>query len=144
MSIILKQVNTPEELEQAFTVRKKVFVEEQGVPIEEEIDQEENNAIHYLAMNEGEIIGTCRVRWAKPGVAKAERVAVLREGRGTGAGRQLMLAIEAYANQNHATEIVLSAQTHAIPFYEKLGYEVCSDIFLDAGIEHKKMTKVLE
>lgn len=143
MSLDVKKIDSDTELEQAFDIRREVFVQEQGVPVEMEIDEEENNSIHFLAKLDGKPIGTCRMRWYKPQVAKAERVAVVSDGRGTGAGRELMLALEEYARKEGALKIILSAQTHAIPFYEKLGYQAEGEIYQDAGIDHRDMQKNL-
>lgn len=143
MNLDVKKVESDLELEQAFQIRHKVFVQEQGVPAELEIDEKENNSVHFLAKLHGEPIGTCRMRWYEPHVAKAERVAVVSDGRGTGAGRELMLALEEYARKKGAWKIILSAQTHAIPFYEKLGYEAEGKIYQDAGIDHRDMQKKL-
>lgn len=143
MSLDVKKIESDLELDQAFEIRRQVFVQEQGVPAEMEIDEEENNSVHFLARLHGEPIGTCRMRWYEPQVAKAERVAVVADGRGTGAGRELMLAIEEYARKKGARKIILSAQTHAIPFYEKLGYEAEGEIYQDAGIDHRNMQKKL-
>ncbi|SDY70656.1 GNAT family N-acetyltransferase [Thermoactinomyces sp. DSM 45892] len=143
MRMSVKKVESNDELNQAFAIRQKVFVQEQGVPEDQEIDEKESSSIHFLAKLDYKAIGTCRMRWYKPHVAKAERVAVLPEGRGTGAGRELMLALEEYARHQGAKKIVLSAQTHALPFYEKLGYIAEGDVYLDAGIDHKDMQKKL-
>ncbi|TCP65446.1 GNAT family N-acetyltransferase [Baia soyae] len=143
MHISVKKVESDHELNQAFAIRQKVFVHEQGVPEDQEIDEKESCSVHFLATLDKKAIGTCRMRWYEPHVAKAERVAVIPEGRGTGAGRELMLALEEHARQEGAKKIVLSAQTQALPFYEKLGYIAEGDVYLDAGIDHKDMKKKL-
>lgn len=126
-----------------FAIRRKVFVDEQQVPPEEEIDEYEEEATHFLACVGGEPAGAARMRWKDEKTAKAERVAVLSHFRGTGVGRELMQAIEKEAQANNARSIQLSAQTHAQPFYKRLGYEAYGDVFLDAGIEHIAMKKQL-
>jgi len=70
-----------------------------------------------------------------------ERICVLKETRKTGAGSEIMNGIEDYAREKDIHKLKLNAQTHAIPFYAGLGYEVVSEEFMDAGIPHKTMTK---
>lgn len=128
---------------EAFTIRQKVFVEEQQVPEELEIDAYEQEATHFLAYVNGVPAGTARMRWEDDQTAKAERVAVLAHFRGTGVGRALMHAIEREAKHHKAVAVKLNAQITAQPFYERLGYEAYGAPFFDAGIEHIAMTKKL-
>lgn len=136
----VKVVENQKELEDAFSVRKIVFVEEQNVPLEEEIDQYEDNATHFVMYHEGSPVGAGRFR-VVDGYGKVERICVLKEARKTGAGKAIMIAIESYADTQGLHKLKLNAQTHAIPFYAGLGYEVVSEEFLDAGIPHKTMMK---
>ncbi|WHY79013.1 GNAT family N-acetyltransferase [Neobacillus sp. WH10] len=136
----VKVVETQKELEDAFLVRKIVFVEEQNVPLEEEIDQFEDDATHFVMYHEGSPVGAGRFR-VVDGCGKVERICVLKEARKTGAGKAIMNAIESYADTQGLHKLKLNAQTHAIPFYSGLGYEVVSEEFLDAGIPHKTMMK---
>lgn len=136
----VKIVANQQELEDAFYVRKIVFVEEQNVPTEEEIDELENEAKHFVAYDRNEPIGAGRFR-VVDGVGKVERICVLRDKRKTGAGKAIMMKIEDYAKETGIEKLKLNAQTHAIPFYTSLGYDVVSDEFLDAGIPHKTMIK---
>ena len=136
----VKVVENQKELEEAFLVRKIVFVEEQNVPLEEEIDQYEDNATHFVMYHEGSPVGAGRFR-VVDGYGKVERICVLKEARKTGAGKAIMIAIESYADTQGLHKLKLNAQTHAIPFYAGLGYEVVSEEFLDAGIPHKTMMK---
>ncbi|WP_442599228.1 GNAT family N-acetyltransferase [Neobacillus sp. D3-1R] len=139
----LKVVNSDEELQDAFNIRKTVFVEEQKVPLEEEIDQFEDASTHFVLYNDQEKpIGAGRFRILDE-LGKVERICVLKEARGTGAGKVIMLGIEEYAKNLHIPTLKLNAQTYAIPFYEKLGYLVISEEFMDAGIPHKTMKKTL-
>ena len=136
----VKIVENQQELEDAFYVRKIVFVEEQNVPPEEEIDELENEAKHFVAYDHNEPIGAGRFRIVDD-VGKVERICVLRDKRKTGAGKAIMMKIEDYAKKTGIEKLKLNAQTHAIPFYTNLGYDVVSDEFLDAGIPHKTMIK---
>lgn len=136
----VKVVENEIELEDAFSVRRTVFIDEQNVPAEEEIDQHEDECTHFVAYHEGSPIAAGRFR-VVDGYGKVERICVLKETRNTGSGKAIMREIEAYALKKDLHKLKLNAQTHAIPFYDGLGYEVVSEEFLDAGIPHKTMIK---
>ncbi|MDR6124522.1 putative GNAT family N-acyltransferase [Bacillus sp. SLBN-46] len=136
----LKVVENQKELEDAFSIRKTVFVEEQNVPLEEEIDQFEDEAVHFVLYNDDFPIGAGRFR-VVDGYGKVERICVLKEARKTGAGNAIMNGIEEHALEQGLHKLKLNAQTQAIPFYARLGYEIVSEEFLDAGIPHKTMMK---
>ncbi|WP_110929122.1 GNAT family N-acetyltransferase [Bacillus massiliglaciei] len=134
---------TPEERTQAYSIRKKVFVEEQRVPLEEEIDQYEDEATHFLLLDDqGSPSGAGRFR-ILDGIGKVERICVLADKREKGAGAAIMGKIEEFAKQHPVSQLKLNAQVTAIPFYEKLGYHIVSKEFMDAGIPHKTMVKNL-
>lgn len=143
MATIVKKAITDSDLNHAFSIRTKVFVEEQNVPKDLEIDEWEEKAIHFLAWENELPIGTCRLRFVDQFTAKVERVAVLKEKRKTGAGKLLMQTLEELARQKGAQKILLHAQVAVIPFYKKLGYEAFGTPFDDAGILHMKMEKSL-
>jgi predicted GNAT family N-acyltransferase len=134
--------NTDNELQDAMFVRKEVFVGEQNVPLEEEIDEFENTSDHFVLYEDNKPVGAGRFR-EKDGQGKVERICVLSSARGKGAGKLIMNFIEDHARSKGIPALILNAQTHAIPFYENLGYAVTSDEFLDAGIPHKSMKKEL-
>ncbi|KKI93676.1 acetyltransferase [Bacillus sp. SA1-12] len=136
----VQQVTTKEQLEDAFSVRRTVFVDEQQVPEEEEIDQFEDESTHVVLYDNGEPIGAARIR-VLDGIGKLERICVLSSSRKKGAGKLLVLKLEEIAAAQGVTKLKLNAQTHAIPFYERLGYETVSDVFMDAGIPHVTMIK---
>lgn len=137
----VKIVNNEQELADAFEVRKTVFIHEQYVPEEEEIDQFESDSVHFVLYDDnGKAAGAGRFR-VLDGIGKVERICVLKENRKTGAGVAVMNKIEEYAKSQGISTLKLNAQTHAIPFYSKLGYETVSEEFLDAGIPHKTMKK---
>ncbi|WP_220184198.1 GNAT family N-acetyltransferase [Thermoactinomyces mirandus] len=143
MTTIVKKAITDSDLNHVFSIRTKVFVEEQNVPKDLEIDEWEEKSTHFLAWENELPIGTCRLRFVDPFTAKAERVAVLKEKRKTGAGKLLMQTLENVARQKGARKILLYAQVRVIPFYKKLGYEPFGTPFDDAGIPHMKMEKSL-
>lgn len=135
-------VKTEQELADAFEVRRTVFVGEQNVPEEEEIDQHESEAVHFVLYSEGTAAGAGRFR-ILDGIGKVERICVLKESRNSGAGVAVMNKIEDYAKSQGISSLKLNAQTHAISFYSRLGYETVSEEFLDAGIPHKTMKKTI-
>lgn len=133
------------DLEKAFSIRKEVFVEEQHVPIEEEIDAYDTldgECEHVLLTKDGQAVGTGRVRLVDD-YGKIQRVAIRLTERKHGYGKVIIQKLEELAAARGATKAKLDAQVHAIGFYEKLGYTVQSDVFMDAGIEHVLMTKSL-
>ncbi|GEN82911.1 N-acetyltransferase [Sporosarcina luteola] len=129
------------EREDAYQVRKKVFVEEQGVPISLEIDEFDKSATHFIVYDENQPIGAGRIREINKGIGKVERVCILRELRGKHLGNLIMHELEKHAKSVGMTKIILNAQSYAVPFYEKLGYIVTSPEFMDADIPHRAMEK---
>ena len=125
-------------------LRRVVFIEEQAVPEDEEVDDQDGVAVHFVVEDDGPLPqGTARMRDKGHGVAKAERVAVRRDRRSAGVGRALMGALEAEARLRGQSQVLLAAQDSAIAFYERLGYVAEGPEFLDAGIVHRWMRKAL-
>lgn len=133
----------PGRIEQCFEVRRRVFIDEQAVTEEEEIDGLDPECLHFLALIDGHHAGAARLRDSGDGVAKAERVCVLREHRRKGVGEALMLAFEKAATERGYEQVLLGAQLQAIPFYESLGYVVEGEEYLDARIRHRWMRRRL-
>lgn len=133
-------VKTEEQLRDAYAIRKKVFVEEQHVPIEIEIDEHDANSSHFVLYDGDKPVGAGRFR-ILDGKGKVERICILPTHRGRGAGLKIMEKIEEFARSLHIEDLVLNAQTSAIPFYKKQGYVVVSEEFFDAGIPHRTMKK---
>jgi predicted GNAT family N-acyltransferase len=117
-------------------VREEVFIKEQHVPVALEWDGMDEAAQHLLVVSDaGEPIGCARLT----GDGSIGRMAVLKPWRGVGVGRALLAqAVSLYQQQGVAC-ITLSAQMHAIAFYEKSGFKVCSKPYLDADILHVDM-----
>lgn len=134
------KVEKENQLKDAFSVRVKVFVDEQKVPPEEEIDQFEDVATHFVVYDHGKPIGAGRLR-ELDGYGKLERICIAADYREKGIGKLIMDTIEAEGKNQGYHGFKLNSQTQAIGFYRKLGYEVCSDEFLDAGIPHVTMKK---
>src|SRR5699024_8845086 len=124
-------------------VRKEVYVEEKNVRLEIEVEEYEKEAINILLTIDDRIIGTDRYRDIADGVAKMERMDVRKIARCMHIGQALMNFVHMNARDNGCKRTKLGAQVHALKFYEKLGYEVTSDEFDDAGIPHKYMEKEL-
>ncbi|WP_163537049.1 GNAT family N-acetyltransferase [Gracilibacillus sp. YIM 98692] len=126
--------------EDAYQVRFKVFVEEQKVPENIEIDELEEEAIHFVGYNEDKPIAASRMRLAED-YGKMERICVLNEFRAQGYGKDILLFMEKIAKQKGIHTAKLNAQTQAEGFYQQLGYQTTSEEFLDANIPHVTMTK---
>ncbi|WP_040929304.1 GNAT family N-acetyltransferase [Nosocomiicoccus massiliensis] len=124
-------------------IRNKVFVEEQGVPADLELDEYEEECVHIILLFNDEPAGTVRYRVLDDSTIKVERMAVLKEYRKLGFGHNLMTFVHIHARQQGYVWAKLGAQTHAIKFYNKLGYEKFSDEYLDTNIPHIDMIKQL-
>jgi predicted GNAT family N-acyltransferase len=139
-------ISTAADMAEPLSVRRRVFIEEQGVPESLEIDEFDaepalgTTALHVLLRVDGVVVATGRLLLdAGERHAHIGRVAVLAGRRGRGYGRAVMLALHELARDHGIDALTLAAQLHAIGFYEKLGYVARDDIFLDAGIEHRYM-----
>ena len=120
-------------------IRYQVFVDEQKVPIELEIDDDDPLAAHILCIVDGQPVGTGRILLD----GHIGRLAVLQANRKQGYGNKILEHLELIAQENELAEVFLNAQVTAIPFYEKRGYMIISDVFDDAGIPHQTMRKTL-
>ena len=139
--------------EACFAVRKEVVVREQGVPEDIEYDADDEVAVHVLAVREdGVPLGTGRLLHGEaaaaktggdPAVGSLGRLAVAQEARGLGIGVALVRAIEDAARARGLAAVDLHAQTHALGFYERLGYEAYGPEYPEAGIPHRAMRRVL-
>lgn len=124
-------------------LRRAVFIEEQGVPEAEELDGQDAEAIHLLALRDGLPVGTARIL-LQGETGKIGRVCVLPQARGTGLGAGLIrAALAALRDRPGIRRAKLGSQTHAIAFYEKLGFVAQGPIYDDAGIPHRDMTREL-
>lgn len=139
----IKIARSEQEKKDAILVRRNVFIKEQNVPPELEIDEHELDAVHFIGYNDkNEPIAASRLRWIN-GLGKLERICVLKQHRGKSYGKQMIVKMESVIKQNGLTKAMLHSQTHAKEFYEQLGYVVNSKQFMDAGIPHVKMEKNL-
>ncbi len=135
----IKKLGTRRELEKAFSIRLRVFVREQRVPRDIELDRDDGRAVHYLAFVGGKAVGTARVVIQRR-EAKIGRMAVLKSYRGKGVGKALLRRAVSLARKKDVTTIFLNAQVPVIGFYEKLGFCCVGRSFAEAGILHRKMT----
>ena len=143
---MIKILKSKEDLNLGFALRIKVFVKEQKVPIELELDEKDHseNTIHIGYFNDNKLIGVARLIDLDKDVIHIGRVVIDKEYRGQGIGRELIIGCENIAQQilKRKITIELSAQIQAENFYKSLGYNRVNDIiYLDAGIEHVDMMK---
>ena len=134
----IKRVSSQLELVQVFTIRICVFVREQRVPAEIELDTDDQRAIHFLALDSAKAVGTARVVM-RHGDAKIGRMAVLKSYRRKGVGAALLKRAILAAKRLHARRIYLHAQVTVSGFYERMGFRAVGKIFDEAGIAHRKM-----
>jgi len=119
----------------ALPVRYAVFVREQHVPEELELDEHDPPSLHAIALVGGETVGTGRLT---PD-GRIGRMAVLPGYRNRGVGARLLLALRDAALAQGLPRLELHAQVHAIPFYQRLGFVADGPVFDDAGIPHRRM-----
>lgn len=140
-----KRITLKDDLQVAFAIRKEVFVEEQGVPLEDEFDEFDllnGLAEHVLVYYHEQPVGTGRVRWVD-GLGKLERICILEPYRKYGLGKVIISALEVIAKEKGVSQVKLHGQTQAEGFYEKLGYQKSSNMFMEDGIPHILMMKEL-
>jgi predicted GNAT family N-acyltransferase len=131
------------EVDAALALRYDVFCVEQGVSLEEERDGRDDEELHLVVVDGGEIVGTCRLL-ADGSDVKLGRMAVAASHRGRRLAAALLVEAEAQARELRARRIVLAAQLTAQAVYDRAGYAPYGDVFLDADIEHVMMAKALE
>jgi len=136
-------VKEKEDLQQALDIRRQVFVLGQGVPPDLEVDGEDRRCTHFLVFAGKTAVGTGRLRGYREGVVKIERMAVLSPWRNQGIGRQLLDRMIAYAADTGYHTAVLHAQTPAVSFYARAGFEQEGEVFYEADLPHVQMSKPL-
>jgi predicted GNAT family N-acyltransferase len=142
----VRRATTADDIAACLEIRRVVFIEEQGVPEADELDELDAVCRHFIVTPDKstparQAIGTARILFLDDDTAKAQRVAVLKEHRKHGVGAALMFALEGEAARAGRSTLLLSSQLSAVPFYERLGFEAYGETFLDAGIEHLMMKK---
>ena len=134
--------STIDEFAGHFRVRREVFVDEQGVALEEDRDGRDDAALHLVAFLDGALVGACRLLLSGDRV-KLGRMVVKATARGRGIAGLLLAEADARARDLGASTIVLGAQLTATGVYERAGYEPYGEVFDDAGIDHVMMRKSL-
>ncbi|MGH7825595.1 MAG: GNAT family N-acetyltransferase [Candidatus Binatia bacterium] len=138
-TVRVRRVASRKDLAKALGIRRRVFVTEQGVPEEIEMDRDDRRAIHFLAFAAGKPVGTARLV-IRRGNAKIGRMAVLKSHRGRGVGKKLLKRAVATAQRRGAQMIYLHAQVAVVGFYQAMGFRCVGPVFEEAGIPHRKMT----
>ena len=137
------QIGPTEDIAACLELRRVVFMVEQDVSEADERDGMDDVAHHILARLNGRPVGCARIL-TDGGKGKIGRVCVLKDQRGTGLGQALIEACLAHLKTVPGiTRAVLGAQTHALGFYEALGFTAYGDEFDDAGIPHMMMDRPL-
>jgi predicted GNAT family N-acyltransferase len=143
MELTVTAADTPALLEEAYALRRRVFVEEQQVPETLERDEHDDAAFHAVALRGGRVVGTGRLVAQPGGVGRVGRMAVERTERRGGVGERLLAALEARARADGLREIELHAQCYVEAFYARAGYARAGEPFVEAGIDHVVMRKPL-
>ncbi|MDO8211525.1 GNAT family N-acetyltransferase [Conexibacter sp. CPCC 206217] len=140
MTVEIRRVANRAEMDAALAIRDRVFCVEQGVPKREEIDGRDPEAVHLVAVQDGVVVGTCRLLFVDRTV-QFSRLAVEQSARRHGLATRLLLAADAEALDAGSRRIVLHAQTYARDLYLANGYEPHGRVFTEASIEHIAMEK---
>jgi len=139
------RIQSSAQLKQAFSIREEVFLVEQKVSYEDEFDVYDQEARHFLVLKEEIPCGTARWRYTANG-AKLERFAVLASFRRQGVASVLVQAVlEDIIEQSKGQDLLLylHAQTDAVPLYEKFGFQISGDLFMECDIAHYPMAKTI-
>lgn len=128
--------SSPELVNHAFELRQQVFTHEQGFPAEIDVDEYDDSALHIVLYLENTPAAVLRCILQNDTLIKVGRVAVLKEYRGKGIGRELMKFVEFYGKEHQYKTIGLSSQHTAVAFYETLGYHTEGKIYDEEGMDH--------
>ena len=141
--VVVKLVETEAELEAAIGVRFRVFVSEQAIPAEEELDEADATATHVIALYQGQVVGTGRLLDDEQGDAHIGRMAVDQAWRRKGIGAQILACLEEEARAQGRSLCILHAQEYVKSFYAAHGYQEHGATFLEVDIPHIEMRKDL-
>jgi predicted GNAT family N-acyltransferase len=142
LSFEIRRLRTQGEFDAALALRHEVFCVEQGVPENEERDGRDRSGLHLIALQEGEVVATCRLVFVGATV-QFSRLAVTRSARHQGIASALLRATDEESRARGASRIVLHAQTYARTLYDRAGYLPRGREFVEADIEHIAMEKLL-
>jgi predicted GNAT family N-acyltransferase len=143
MALQVRILDSPEETEAVRLLRARVFVDEQGVPPEIEVDEFDDIAVHAVASQFGVIVGTGRLILDTPYHARIGRMAVEASQRRSGVGSAILAFLENEARSRGIKQVSLHAQNYVQNFYARYGYLTHGEIFLEAGILHIEMRKYI-
>ena len=138
----VREASTESEVTAALELRERIFCGEQGVSFEADQDGRDPEATHIVAVDDGVVIGTCRLLFRGP-VARLGRLAVEQGRRGDGVAAEILSEADRIATEVGSESIALHAQTYALPLYARAGYEPYGPTFVEEGIEHVAMEKRL-
>jgi predicted GNAT family N-acyltransferase len=138
-----KLVVSDRELKEAFEVRKRVFVEEQGISENLVFDDYDGEALHMVVEDGERVIGTARVLFLAANQAKVERMALLEPFRRKGIGRKIISFLDEELRNRQVQLVVLHAQSGVVAFYKSCGFDELGSPFWEAGIKHVKMQRRL-
>ncbi len=139
--IELRLATSDEDVLKVMVVRGIVFIEEQKVDWEGEIDEFENESVHFLGEVEGQPVASGRLRFLDDGRTKVERIAVRPVWRGHSYARDMVRFMLDHAAAQGARRYVMHAQVHLQKFYEDFGFHREGDIFVECGIDHITMVR---
>lgn len=134
----------PSLITDAFELRQQVFTQEQGFPADIDVDEHDSSALHVVLYLDDKAAAVLRCMLLDENIIKVGRVAVQKNHRGNGLGRELMKFVEQYGRSHHYQQIGLSAQHTAIAFYTTLGYQTEGEMYDEDGMDHIYMTLSLE
>lgn len=139
MSDLEVRLAGPADLPAVMALRYDVFVVGQDVPVELEQDDRDPECDHAVALLDGQVVGTGRLLPE----GSIGRMAVAESARGRGIGAAVLAVLEQRARERGLPAVELHAQVHAVGFYDKAGYQPFGPVYLEAGIEHQSMRKLL-
>ena len=138
-----KLVTGDVELQEAFEVRRQVFVREQGISEDLVFDGHDRKSLHMVVKDGERVIGTARVQFLADNQAKLERMAILKRYRRKGIGKEMLLFLDTIWKDKQVQQVIIHAQLEVVPFYKLCGFDELSLPFQEAGIKHIKMRKRL-
>jgi predicted GNAT family N-acyltransferase len=138
-----KLVTGDVELQEAFEVRRQVFVREQGISEDLVFDEHDREALHMVVKDGERVIGSARVQFLADNQAKLERMAIVKLYRRKGIGKEMLLFLDAVWRDKQVRQVIIHAQFEVAPFYKSCGFDEFGLPFREAGIKHIKMRKRL-
>ncbi len=136
--IKMVEIKPGEDYSKSATIRIKVFVEEQGIPVENEMDEHDAFAWHIVLYRDADPVGSGRI-YIENDTAKLGRLAVMKHERGNGYATMICNALIEVAKRENAKLVTLNSQSYVASLYDKMGFIRCGDEFLEEGIPHIRM-----